>query len=111
MALELYQREHGKFPGRLKALVPEFIPAVPLDPFNHSGAEGGLKYRREGDSYLLYSLGFNGKDDDGCNHEFGYGSRNDETDLNFPEAVRQSLIEEQNDREEALKELEDAETK
>ena len=111
MALELYQREHGKLPGQLKALVPEFIPAVPLDPFNDSGADGALNYRREGDSYLLYSLGFNGKDDGGCNHEFGYGSRNDETDLNFPEAVRQSLIEEQNDREEALKELEDAETK
>ena len=105
MALELYKRKHGELPGQLKTLTPEFIPAVPMDPFNDSGAEGVLKYRREGDSYLLYSLGFNGKDDGGCNHEFGYGSPNDETDLNFPEAVRQWVIDEQNEREAALNNL------
>ena len=109
MALELYKRNHGELPAQLEALVPKFISAVPLDPFDDSG--GAFTYRREGEGYLLYSLGFDGKDDGGCNHEFGYGSWSDDADLNFPEAVVQSLIEEQNEREETLKELENAETK
>jgi len=109
MALELYKRNHGELPAQLEALVPKFISAVPLDPFDDSG--GAFTYRREGEGYLLYSLGFDGKDDGGCNHEFGYGAWSDDADLNFPEAVGQSLIEEQNEREETLKELENAETK
>ena len=92
-------------PGQLKTLTPEFVPTVPLDPFNDSDTEGVLKYRRDGESYLLYSLGFNGKDDGGCNDELAYESPSDKTDLNFAAAVRQWVIDEQNDREEALNNL------
>ena len=108
MALELYKRKHGKLPGQLEALTPEFILSVPVDPYNNSGADRTLKYRRKGDSYLLYSLGLDGKDNGGCTEGGGYGVPCDETDLNFPVWVRQYLIEERNDRIEALKELEDA---
>ena len=105
MALELYKRKHGELPGQLKTLTPEFMPTVPLDPFNDSDTEGVLKYRRNGESYLLYSLGFNGKDDGGCNDELNYASPSDKTDLNFAAAVRQWEIDEQNDREDALNNL------
>ena len=67
-----------------------------------------LKYRRKGVSYLLYSLGLDGKDNGGCTEVGGYGVPCDETDLNSPVWARQYLIEERNDRIEALKELEDA---
>ena len=103
MALELYKRKHGELPGQLKTLTPEFMPTVPLDPFNDSDTEGVLKYRRDGESYLLYSLGFNGKDDGGCNDELAYESPSDKTDLNFAAAVRQWVIDEQNDRKQHLK--------
>jgi hypothetical protein len=45
----------------LSQLVPDYIDALPEDPF---GAPS-LTYRREGDSYQLYSIGANGKDDGG----------------------------------------------
>jgi len=111
MALELYKRKHGELPVQLEALTLEFLQSVPVDPYNKSGVRCGLKYCRDGERYRLYSVGADGKDNGGLIEEGGYGVPNDETDLNFPEAVRQYLIEDQIDRKEALKELEDAETK
>jgi hypothetical protein len=62
IALKRCQLKHGNYPTDLNALVPEFIPVVPLDPV------GGqpLHYRRNADgTYLLYSVGENGMDDGG----------------------------------------------
>jgi hypothetical protein len=56
-----YRQEHEKLPASLDELVPKFFSAVPLDPF--SGKP--LIYRRTQDSYLLYSIGPDGKDDGG----------------------------------------------
>jgi len=61
VALRLYHLKHGRYPDSLQGLVPDYLPAVPQDPFG--GAP--LKYRRDGDSYVLYSLGPNLKDDGG----------------------------------------------
>ncbi len=33
LAAELYRRKYGAFPETLEKLVPEFLPAVPIDPF------------------------------------------------------------------------------
>ena len=65
-ALRLYQVEHGAYPDSLEALVPECLPSVPQDPF------GGkpLKYRREGNSYVLYSIGADLKDGGGVGGEY-----------------------------------------
>ncbi len=57
--LEMYRLENDAYPETLDALVPDFMAELPMDPF---GSEG-FKYRIEGDSYLLYSVGTNGKDD------------------------------------------------
>lgn len=60
-ALELFRREHGDYPASLADLAPAHLPAEPVDP--HMG--GPLGYRREGEGYVLYAVGTDGKDDGG----------------------------------------------
>lgn len=60
-ALELHRRRHGAFPERLDEL--DVDPQVRRDPVG----EGDMIYRREPDGgYLLYSVGWNQKDDGGA---------------------------------------------
>jgi hypothetical protein len=62
IALERCRLAHGEFPESLDALAPQFIAQVPHDVI------GGqpLKYRREADGqFVLYSVGWNEKDDGG----------------------------------------------
>jgi len=62
IALKRYQLKHGNYPTDLSSLVPEFLTKVPLDPVDGQP----LRYRRNTDgTFLLYSVGENGKDDDG----------------------------------------------
>jgi hypothetical protein len=62
IALKRYQLRHGDYPTTLDALVPVFLPAVPLDPVDGKP----LCYRPNTDgTYLLYSIGPNGTDDGG----------------------------------------------
>ena len=61
-ALERYRLAHGKYPQTLDALAPQFIAKVPHDPI------GGqpLHYRPTDDGqFILYSVGWNEKDDGG----------------------------------------------
>jgi hypothetical protein len=50
-------------PHSLDELTPTFIKQVPNDPFDPAG--GPLRYIRTGDSYVLYSVGWDGQDDGG----------------------------------------------
>jgi hypothetical protein len=62
IALKRYQLKHGNYPPDLKSLVPEFVPRVPRDPVDGQP----LRYRLNPDgTFLLYSVGENGKDDGG----------------------------------------------
>ena len=62
IALKRYQLKHGNYPLDLDTLVPEFLPAVPLDSVDGNP----LRYRlNPNGTYLLYSVGPNGKDDGG----------------------------------------------
>jgi len=62
IALKRYQLKHDYCPPSLNALVPEFLPAVPRDPVDGEP----LRYRLQSDgTFLLYSIGDNGKDDGG----------------------------------------------
>jgi predicted nucleic acid-binding protein len=60
VAAELYRRKTGRRPESLDALVPEFLPSVPVDPFDHGAA---LKYDAE--RGILWTVGpnrdFNGE--------------------------------------------------
>ena len=61
-ALERYRHAHGEFPETLDALAPQFIEKIPHDIIGG----GPLKYRRiENNKFLLYSIGWNEKDDGG----------------------------------------------
>ena len=61
-ALERYRLAKGSLPETLTALSPEFLNTVPVDVFDGKP----LRYRREQDGrYLLYSIGWNEKDDGG----------------------------------------------
>ncbi len=71
LATERYRRAHdGDAPGSLDALVPDYLAAVPQDPF--SGQP--LRYRRTADSYIVYSVDVNRIDDGGVLYGFGSGS-------------------------------------
>lgn len=59
--LELYRLRHGNFPQTLEELCPEFIASVPIDPFDGLA----MKYRSDGGTYSIYSVGFDLIDDGG----------------------------------------------
>ncbi len=62
-ALERYYLDHQAYPDTLIALVPGYLERVPNDLMD--GAP--MRYRRMGDGrYLLYSIGWNGRDDGGA---------------------------------------------
>ena len=60
IAAELYRRRNGKMPDSLSALVPEFMPAVPADPYKSDSA---LNY--DAQRGIIWTVGedgnFNGK--------------------------------------------------
>jgi hypothetical protein len=60
-ALARYKLDHQRYPAELSALAPKYLPQIPLDIF--SGKP--LVYRLTENGYLLYSVGPNGKDEDG----------------------------------------------
>jgi len=60
-ALAAHRAEHGEYPQALDALVPDYMPELPPDPFTGDP----LVYRRDGGSYVLYSVGPDGVDHGG----------------------------------------------
>jgi hypothetical protein len=61
LAAERYRLAHGRWPESLEALVPEFLPKVPTDPYDRKP----LRLRRLDDGLVVYSVGPDGKDDGG----------------------------------------------
>jgi len=59
IALRCYHRQHGQLPESLDALVPKYLPAVPVDDFD------GKPLRYLPAKKLIYSVGDNLKDDGG----------------------------------------------
>jgi hypothetical protein len=64
-ALAEYQRDHGRFPEGLRDLTSEYLKSIPEDRFTGKP----LKYVRQNDGYLLYSVGADLNDDKGENDE------------------------------------------
>lgn len=95
LAVERYRLKHGKLPESLSELVPEFLPSVPIDPFNgnqliYKKGEVLLEKLLPGEDpsfgkygnitkkgYVIYSVGQNGLDDGGVsmksNHKYKHG--------------------------------------
>ncbi len=73
-AVERFRLEYGLPPGDLSDLVPPYLAAVPEDPFDGDP----LRYRRDGEGYVIYSVDVNRQDDGGT-----AGERIEEGDLVF----------------------------
>lgn len=65
LALAGYRSDHGGYPDRLARLVPKYIDKVPKDVFSNAG----LHYRPQGKDYLLWSVGPDGEDNGGHDHD------------------------------------------
>ena len=61
LAIERYRRAKNETPEKLDTLVPEFLAAVPADPFD--GAP--MRYKKEEAGYVIYSVFENRVDDGG----------------------------------------------
>jgi hypothetical protein len=61
LALQAYVHDHDRLPDSLTELVPEYLAQVPVDALG----DGPLKYRREGDAYFAWSVGWDGEDNGG----------------------------------------------
>ena len=61
LAIEIYRRDHGALPATLQALVPRYLPGVPVDIYDG----GPMAYRVTPSGPLLYSVGPDAVDDDG----------------------------------------------
>lgn len=61
LALAQFKREREHYPDLLVELKPDFLPRLPVDYADR----GVLRYRREGDYYVLYSIGPDGEDNGG----------------------------------------------
>lgn len=61
LGVERFRLAHGELPAKLDELVPQFLPAVPADPFDGQP----LRYRRRAKGYVVYSVGDDCHDDGG----------------------------------------------
>ena len=61
VAIERYRRSQGRLPNSLDDLSPNYITAIPLDPF--TGRK--LIYKTDKDGFVVYSVGINRQDDNG----------------------------------------------
>jgi hypothetical protein len=61
LAAERYRRSHGSWPAVLTDLVPDYLEQIPTDPFD----DQPLRYRRQGDGVVIYSIGLDRQDDGG----------------------------------------------
>jgi hypothetical protein len=78
VAVESFRLKRGELPGSLDALVADYLPAVPRDPFR----DGPLCYRQyENGTYTVYSVGHNGSDDGGRSDGGGWWEM---SDIAFP---------------------------
>jgi hypothetical protein len=60
-ALERFRHARGHYPASLEELAPVYFASVPKDPIDGKA----LHYRLDGDKFLLYSVGWDEKDDGG----------------------------------------------
>ncbi len=63
LAIRMFEVDQGQRPARLEDLVPDYLPAVPADPFADDGRT--LGYLPDAEPPVLYSVGPDGVDDGG----------------------------------------------
>jgi len=78
-ALQAYHRDNKRYPDSLVALDGVYIDKRPVDPFRGKS----LIYRLQPNSFLLYSVGPNLKDEGGKGQDEHNGNRNVNDDIRF----------------------------
>jgi hypothetical protein len=69
LAVERFRVTHtNALPGNLDQLAPAYCNAVPADPYDGKP----LRYKTHGGSYVVYSVGSDGRDDGGVVWESNY---------------------------------------
>jgi hypothetical protein len=68
LAVERYRLAHGSLPETADELVPDFIDALPLDPYSDSP----IRYKRLPNGFVTYSLASNRQDDGGVENADWY---------------------------------------
>jgi hypothetical protein len=62
LAVEKFRKANsGKLPATLAAVVPSFLPAIPVDPFDGKP----IRYRQLKSGFVVYSVGVDRRDDGG----------------------------------------------
>lgn len=61
VGVEAFRLKHGSLPNNLAELVPDYLSAIPVDPFNGKP----LLFKRLSKGYVVYSVGENATDDGG----------------------------------------------
>lgn len=62
LGVQRYLLKHNQPPATVEALAPDFLTAVPVDPFDGQP----LRYRADADRLVIYSVGYNRADDAGA---------------------------------------------
>ncbi len=92
LAAEMFRQSHGQYPKTAAALVPEFLPAVPSDPFD--SGDQPLPYRLDDAGPTVWSVGENGVDDGGTPKAIsGSDHFRNQSDFVFGAAWRKHLAE------------------
>lgn len=73
IALARYYLDHGAYPTTLQSLVPTYLTAIPLDPFD--GVP--LRCKPASDAATIYSIGIDRNDDGGDVNQSGDGHPKD----------------------------------
>jgi hypothetical protein len=60
-AIERYRLAHSKYPDALTDLVPKYLARIPHEIIS----ENPMRYQQTAEGYVLYSAGWDGKDDGG----------------------------------------------
>ena len=84
LALRAYHLEHGAYPEKLDILAPNYLQKIPDDPF---GKGEPLRYKKQGATYKLWSIGPDLKDNNGAplqQPDYINRSSNAETDKTTP---------------------------
>jgi hypothetical protein len=84
-AIACHQTDKGRSPSALKDLVPDYLPALPMDPY---AAGATFVYRTEGPTAIIYSWGPD-KDDGGRAFDAEAGGDPDEGDLVWKVKLRE----------------------
>lgn len=77
LAVRAYLLDNQRLPESLTALVPEYLPAVPSDPF----ADGPVRAKASTNCLLIYSVGPDGVDDGGTAPKEQFTSRQSKGDI------------------------------